>query len=172
VIDVPEAYAAWPDKGPLVDGHRLTILAEGTELQPGDTLRVTHVHEVTRPGASLYVMGPKPVYGEELDGRTVTPAVPEGDHPLEPGEYDGRVLPGPGIDHNFETTSYTFDSPGRHELTWRIGALISNRLTIEVRPSQKRPAPSPGTPNHAHQPLAEQPATEQPRGRDERPRGS
>jgi hypothetical protein len=132
-MDVPEAYATWPDKGPLVDGRRLTLLAAATELSPGDTLRVAHVYEVTRPGESLYVMGPKPVYGEQLDGRTVTPPVPTGDHPLEPGVYDGRVLPTPGIDHNFELTSYTFEGPGRHELSWRVDDLVSNTLTVEVR---------------------------------------
>lgn len=132
-MDVPEAYAAWPDKGPLVEGRRLTVLTDATDLKPGDTLRVAHVYEVTRPGASLYVMGPKPVYGEQLDGRAVTPAVPNGDDPLAPGEYDGRVLPSPGIDHNFETTSYTFRRPGRHELTWRVDDLVSNTLTVEVQ---------------------------------------
>jgi hypothetical protein len=116
-----------------VDGRRLTLLTEATDLRPGDTLHVAHVYEVVRPGESLYVMGPKPVYGEALDGETVTPPVPLGDHPLEPGLYDGRVLPSPGLDHNFELTSYTFERPGRHELTWRVDDLASNTLTIEVR---------------------------------------
>jgi hypothetical protein len=131
-MDVREAYAAWPDKGPETGGRRLTLLAERTALRPGDTLEVAHVHEVTEFGESLYVMGPKPVYGELLDGEPVTPPVPADDDPLAPAEYDGRVLPGPGIDDNFETTSYAFDEPGRHELTWRIGELRSNTLTIEV----------------------------------------
>ena len=68
---IAEAYAGWPDKGPLVDGRRLTVLAESTTLRVGDTLRVAHVYEVSRPGAGLYVMGPKPIYGEELDGQVL-----------------------------------------------------------------------------------------------------
>ena len=133
-MDVAEAYAAWPDKGPLVNGRRLTILAEPTGLRPGETLSVAHVYEVVRPGEDLYVMGPKPVYGEELDGRPATPPVPEGDHPLAPGTYDGRVLDSPGMDTNFEPTTYAFDEPGRHELVWRIDDLVSNTLEVDVRP--------------------------------------
>ena len=134
-MDVAEAYESWPDKGQLSDGRRLTLLAEQTTLAPGDTVRVAHVYELTQPGGSLYVMGPKPVYGEQLDGRPVTPAPPAGDDPLAPLDYDGRVLPSPGIDHNFETTSYKFNRPGEHELTWRIGELESNTLAIDVRPA-------------------------------------
>ena len=65
----------------------------------------------------------------------VTPATAPLDDALEPLEYDGRVLPSPGIDHNFETTTYTFKRPGEHELTWQIGELQSNTLKIEVRPA-------------------------------------
>lgn len=132
-MDIREAYTAWLDKGPLVDGRRLTVLADATQLQPGETLRVAHVYEVTQPGGELYVMGPKPVYGESLDGRPATPVAPDGDDPLAPGEYDGRVIPSPGVDDNFEITSYTFRRPGRHELTWRVNDLVSNTLTVEVR---------------------------------------
>ncbi|MBA3746430.1 MAG: hypothetical protein H0W96_02935 [Solirubrobacterales bacterium] len=133
-MDVREAYERWPDKGPLSDGRRLTLLTLRTTLAPGDTLRVAHVYEVTEPGGDLYVMGPKPVYGEQLDGRPVTPAPPAGDEALKPLEYDGRVLPSPGIDHNFQTTTYTFTRPGEHALTWQIGELVSNTLAIEVQP--------------------------------------
>jgi hypothetical protein len=132
VTDVAEAYAAWPDKGPLVDGRRLTILADPLRVEPGGTVRVAHVYEVTRPGEKLWVMGPKPVYGEELDGEPSTPDPPPGDHPLEPGTYDGVVLDSPGLDHNFEPTAYTFDGPGRHEIRWRVDDLVSNTLVVEV----------------------------------------
>lgn len=132
-MDVREVYERWSDKGPLSDGRRLTLLADETALSPGDTLRVAHVYELTEPGGELWVMGPKPVYGEELDGRPVTPAVPADDDPLAPLNYDGRVLPSPGIDTNFEMTTYDFDRPGVHELTWRIGELRSNTLRVEVQ---------------------------------------
>jgi hypothetical protein len=132
-VDVREAYEQWPDKGPLCDGRRLTLLTEDDTLAPGDTLRVAHVYEITEPGGELWVMGPKPVYGEQLDGRAVTPEVPDDDDPLAPLNYDGRVLPSPGIDHNFEPTTYHFKRPGEHELTWQIGELRSNTLRVEVR---------------------------------------
>jgi len=131
-MDVAEAYATWPDKGPLLHGRRLTILAPSTRLRPGETLTVAHVHEVVRTGEELYVMGPKPVYGEELDGRLVTPPVPLGDHPLVPGTYDGVVLDSPAVDVNFEPTEYRFDGPGRHELRWQVDDLVSNTLAVEV----------------------------------------
>ena len=131
-MDVAETSAGWRVMGPLFDGRRLTILAESTRLRRGETLVVRHVHEIDRPGEQLYVMGPKPIYGEELDGRVVTPPVPLGDHPLVPGTYDGVVLDSPGIDVNFEATEYSFDDPGRHELRWRVDDLVSNTLEVEV----------------------------------------
>ena len=82
-------------------------------------------------------MGPKPVYGERSTASPVSPAVPVGDHPLEPGALRrARARRSPGIDHNFELTSYTFDGPGHHELSWRVDDLVSNTLTVEVRAAE------------------------------------
>jgi hypothetical protein len=96
----------------------------------GEPVRVIHVLEVVTPGEEIYVMGPKAVGGEIVDGQKVTPAN-HGDH--EP--YDGRVLPSPGVDYNYEITSHTFAEPGRHTIQWRLGALTSNALVVEILPA-------------------------------------
>jgi hypothetical protein len=141
VVDVEEvgrAYEAWPDKGALVDGKRLTLLAEPTTTRPGEEVRVLHVFERTEPGDWLYVMGPKTPYGEYVDGRLATEAPPADDDPLAPADYDGLTLPSPDIDTNFEVTVYSFDEPGRHEIVWDLGKLRSNTLTIDVLEPEER----------------------------------
>jgi hypothetical protein len=131
--DIARVYEGWEDRGPERDGRRLTLMALQTSVPVGEAVEVLHVYEVLDGDHRLHVMGPKPVYGERLDGRAATaPEPPAGDDPFAPGLYDGRVLPGPGIDCNFETTSYSFSSPGRHEVTWEIAGLRSNSLTLEA----------------------------------------
>jgi hypothetical protein len=132
VEEVSRAYADWHDKGSVVNGKRLTLMAEPTSVRPGDEVRVLHVFERTQPGGWLYVMGPKTPYGEYADGRLVTEPPPAADDPLAPAEYDGETLPSPDIDTNFEVTVYSFDEPGRHEIVWELGPLRSNTLTIDV----------------------------------------
>jgi hypothetical protein len=131
-IAVAEGYASWPDKGPLVDGRRLTIMAAQSPYAVGDAVRIIHVLEVTTPDLPLYVMGPKPVLDEYVDGRLVTGSPPQGVDPLLPDSYDGRTLKGPGLDFNWEITSYRFAEPGRHEVVWRPGGLSSNKLFLGV----------------------------------------
>jgi hypothetical protein len=131
--DVARVYEGWQERGGERDGRRLTLMALRTAVGVGETVEVLHVYEVLDADHQLYVMGPKPVYGERLDDQAVTPPEPPpGDDPFAPGLYDGRVLPGPGIDCNFETTSYSFPVPGRHEVVWDAGGLSSNVLTLEV----------------------------------------
>jgi len=125
-------YGSWPDKGPISDGRRLTVCAEATTWPVGAEVRVFHVLEILEPGRSLYVMGPKRVYGEILDGASVSPPLPDWEHPIAPTNYNGVVLSSPGIDVNFEVTRYRFAAPGRHELVWIADGLTSNRLIIEV----------------------------------------
>jgi hypothetical protein len=132
VGEVAERYGEWPDKGPERDGRRLTLLTDTARPRVGDDVRVLHVLEDVRPGRLLYLMGPKPVYGEELDGRPSTPPVPPGEDPFAPGLYDGLVVDSPGIDANFEVTAYRFDEPGRHEVVWRAGDLESNTLELTI----------------------------------------
>ena len=130
--DAARLYESWQDKGPVAGGQRLTLLASRLDVAVGEPVEVLHVYEITEPGRELHVMGPKPVFGETLDGAPASAPPPDDDDPLHPGLYDGRVLASPGIDANFEPTTYTFSEPGRHELTWSVNGLTSNRLVIEV----------------------------------------
>jgi hypothetical protein len=139
IVEAPDAdqavvdgYAEWEPKGEVRDGVRLTIMAASTEYRPGEPMRVIHVLEATEPGVLLYVMGPKPVLGEYVDGELRTPDVPAGVDPLVPANYDGRVLAGPGIDVNWEITEYRFDEPAEHTVHWRPGSHESNELIVTV----------------------------------------
>ena len=130
--DAARLYADWLDRGSVRRGERLTLLAPRTRVGVGEPIEVLHVYEITEPGRMLHVMGPKPVFGEMLDGTPATPPPPDDDDPLHPGLYDGRVLSSPGLDTNFEPTTYTFSSPGRYELVWSVNGLTSNTLPIDV----------------------------------------
>ena len=117
--------------GDVHDGLRMSILTARTSYRIGEAVRVLHVVEAVDATKSAWVMGPKPAYGEYVDGvaRTAQPEAP--DYPWV-GSYDGVVLPGPDADFNFEITSYTFDTPGRHTIEWRLGALRSNAIVVDV----------------------------------------
>jgi hypothetical protein len=123
-------YETWADRGEARGGRRLTIMTATTEVGPGGPVEVEHVVEALGPEHRLYVMGPKPVLGEQVDGAPQGKAPPPDS--LEPGDYDGVTLPGPGIDANFEATTYAFDEPGEHEIVWEAGGLRSNVLRIRV----------------------------------------
>ena len=120
-------------EGPESRGYRLTILAAKTELAVDETVRVVHVCESVTEDAELYVMGPKPVYDEYVDGIRATDRLPAGEDPFAPAAYDGRVLPGPGVDTNYEVMEYAFTSPGEHTVQWRLGEKGSNTLRFTVR---------------------------------------
>jgi hypothetical protein len=77
-------------------------------------------------------MGPKPVYGEYVDGQLVTAAPPPGEDPLVPPIYDGITLPSPAVDYGYDITSYRFSKPATHEIQWRLDSLRSNLLTLEI----------------------------------------
>ncbi len=95
-------------------------------------MQIFHVFEATRPGQQVFVMGPKPVYGEWVDGVQVTPTGPVGEE-LAPLLYDGVVLESPATDANFEVTSYRF-SVGEHTIEWKpVEGLSSNILRIRAR---------------------------------------
>lgn len=131
-IEVADGYSSWAEKGPLVDGRRLTIMTSPARYAIGDVVRIIHVLEVTTPDLDLYVMGPKPVLDEYVDGRLRTGETPKDVDPLLPDSYDGRTLKGPGVDFNWEITTYRFAESGRHEVVWRPGDLSSNRLSLDV----------------------------------------
>ena len=135
IVDAPDAdvrlarsYPSWPDKGTIIQGTRLTVMAEGRTYQ---VVRVIHVLDITEPGQEAYVMGPKPVLGEHVDGVLATPPA-QGEDPTALMLTDGLVLPSPVVDYNFDITEYRFDTAGTHEISWRMGALVSNTLRIVV----------------------------------------
>lgn len=132
-VTLTAAYSQWPEKGPLENGQRLTIMTRKDSYEVGEEVRVVHVREVTAHGRDLYVMGPKPVLGEYVDGLLRGQASIDGEDALTPAEYDGRVAKSPGIDDNFEITAYRFTSSGSHEICWRPGRWGSNTLRIWVR---------------------------------------
>lgn len=127
------SYPTSPIRGPLVEGRRVTILTAKTSLAIGEPVRVIHILEVERDGDELFVMGPKPVVGEYVDGE-LTPGgeIPEWG-PFTMGVYDGAVLKSPGVDTNYEITTYAFRERGTHTIQWRAGKHMSNILHIEVK---------------------------------------
>jgi hypothetical protein len=125
---VAATYARSPARGPLHDGARITILTERTKYKIGEEVRVIHVLEAPEPGRQLYVMGPKAIHGEYVDGVERTPPPPG------PQPYDGRVLPSPGVDFNYEVTTYRFTTAGPHRIQWRADGRESNVIELEVAP--------------------------------------
>jgi hypothetical protein len=125
---VAATYATSAARGPLIQGARITILTERTKYKAGEEVRVIHVLEAPDPGVDLYVMGPKSIHGEYVDGVERTPPPPG------VTTYDGRVVPSPGVDFNYEVTTYTFTAPGPHFIQWRGAGRESNVIEIEVVP--------------------------------------
>lgn len=107
----------------------------------GEPVHVIHVVEYMEPGRTIYAMGPKPIYGEWIDGRRATPEPPGPGEALAPALYDGLVLPSPGIDSNYEITSYDL-AAGQHEIVWRPDGLTSNTLKVIVLEGSTRSPPS------------------------------
>jgi hypothetical protein len=129
---VAQSYPHWSDKGSISDGKRLTILTQKNRYRVNEEIRVIHVFESTKLGEQVYIMGPKPVNGEYLDGQLVTAPPPNNEIPWNPLLYDGATLPSPAVDYNYDITSYTFSAPGTHQIYWQLGSLKSNILTIEI----------------------------------------
>jgi hypothetical protein len=125
---VARGYPQWPDKGPLKEGRRITVMARKTAYARGEEIHVIHVYEVSVPGQHVYVMGPKPIYGEYLDGKLSTCELPPEEDPFAPMNYNGRVSVSPAVDYNYDITRYNVSDPGRHQLYWQIGGLRSNTL--------------------------------------------
>jgi hypothetical protein len=139
IVDAPEAdqqvamgYPSWEDRGELHDGRRMTLMAAPGPCLTDEVVRVIHVVESPEPGWLLYVMGPKQVFGEYLDGMPATDPVPGWGDPFIPEFYDGAVVESPAVDFNYDITSYRFDTPGMHEVQWIMDGWQSNVLTIEV----------------------------------------
>lgn len=126
-IEVAKGYPTVSSKGSVLGGSRITIICRKDSYHVGEEVRVIHVLEVIEPGQEIFIMGPKAVCGEYVDGRAMT-----ADICGESQVYDGRVLKSPGVDYNYDITTYTFDAPGRHKIHWQMGELRSNTLKLEV----------------------------------------
>jgi len=116
----------------VIRGRRITIMTGERRYRAGEEIRVHHVMEATEPGIDVYVMGPKQVTDETVNGELRTAAGPPSADPFRPSEYDGRVVPGPAIDFNYEVTAYRFTRPGAYQILWKPGEWKSNVLEIEV----------------------------------------
>ncbi len=133
-LAVARSYPAWKDKGSFVGGNRATIMIAKTSYTVDEEIRVIHVFEITKAGATIYAMGPKKVYDEFVDGKLITEKF------VQIGAYDGMTTSSPGVDFNYEITSYRFDHPGVHTIEWNgagfnegMKDLKSNTLKIEVK---------------------------------------
>lgn len=131
-IEVAKSYPRAKEKGPIVDGHRITLLAKKRTYRVGEEIRVLHVHEITVEGEQIYPMGPKPIRGEYVNGKLVTPSVVADVDPFIPEVYDGAVIPSPAVDYNWEITTYRFSAPGARAIQWNPGKYASNILTVEI----------------------------------------
>lgn len=139
LVRAPEAdnvvlrgYPKSPLRGRRNADRQITLLAERRVYAVNEPVRVIHVLEVFAKGEDLFVMGPKPITGEWVDGTRVTPEVPTWGA-FTMGIYDGAVMQSPGLDVNFEISVYPFATPGLHHVQWRAGVVDSNVLCVEVR---------------------------------------
>jgi hypothetical protein len=100
----------------------------------GEPIRVLHVLEAVTPGLKVYVMGPKEIFDEYVDGKLVSPKLDR------PGVYDGAVMKGPWVDFHYAISTYTFEEPGEHTIQWKGGGhpiqgdlgLTSNVIRLTV----------------------------------------
>ena len=118
-IAVARNYAHFANKGTLFVGKRITIMTAKTTYRVGEEVRVIHILEAPGPGHQLFVMGPKGIWDEIVDGRNVMP------YEEKLRAYNGMVDQSPGVDFNFEVTTYTFTTPGVHTIQWRGTGLWS-----------------------------------------------
>ena len=123
---VAASFAASPTRGTLKDGQRITILTAKAKYAPNEEVRVIHILDAPEAGHPVYVMGPKPITGELVDGVEKTPAAPMAN------AYDGRVVQSPAVDYNYEVTTYKFDTPGIHLIQWKANGMESNVIAVEV----------------------------------------
>lgn len=130
-VELLKGYPSAEDKGPVQEGERTTILTAHRRYQVGEPIRVLHVLEVLEPGCPVFIMGPKPVCDEYVDGSLATPPCPPDE------EYDGAVLTSPEIDYNYEITTYTFARPGSHTIQWCPKGRCSNVIRVEIVPASQ-----------------------------------
>ena len=135
LLKLAQSYPSFAEKGKIFKGRRITIMAEKDRYKVRERVRLVHVLEAVDKGLKVYVMGPKPVYDEYVDGKNMCPKPDDA-----AGVYDGRVLSSPAVDFHHDITSYTFGTPGKHSIQWKGGGhpiegdlgIESNVLTIVV----------------------------------------
>jgi hypothetical protein len=133
IVDAPAedlalamTYHTFKDKGPVKDGQRITILTKKTEYKVGEPIRVLHILEAVKDGIAVYLMGPKIVCDEFVDGKLVTKHGPSVER------YRGMVEKRPIADFNYEITTYSFSEPGEHTIQWKGGgASVQGDLGLE-----------------------------------------
>jgi len=114
-LALARTYGSFSNKGPLKDGQRITILTAKNMYKVGEEVRVLHILEAVAPGITVWVMGPKGIYGEFIDSKLVSATEPG------PTAYDGLMTQSPYADFNYDITKYTFTQPGKHTLQWKGG---------------------------------------------------
>ena len=125
-LSVARRYPEFQDKGKLHKGQRITIMTAKMKYQVGEEVRVIHVLEAPKPELELYVMGPKQIHDEFVDGEPASPAR------TGLAVYSGRVTKSPDVDFNYEISSYTFDKPGQYTIQWKgAGHPIQGNLDLE-----------------------------------------
>jgi hypothetical protein len=127
-----KSYPFWIDKGPIKDQRRLTITCQKTIFKINETIRIAHYIEELDSGQTLYVMGPKQITNEFVNDSLHTPISLDSDTPWLGMQYDGEVADSPGLDYNFEITSYQFSKKGTYRICWKPGIYCSNELIIHV----------------------------------------
>jgi hypothetical protein len=133
-VIVAKNYMDWGDKGILIDGRRLTIIAKKQCYNVSEEVRIIHILEAPLPGCMVYVMGPKRIFNEYINGHLQGEKMAfDQTDPFLPVEYDGRVLDSPATDLIFEVTIYSFTQLGEYEICWQPGKWKSNIFKLIVR---------------------------------------
>ncbi|MGO9246346.1 MAG: hypothetical protein ACLPT4_09710 [Verrucomicrobiia bacterium] len=115
-FELANTYHEFKDKGALVKGQRITILTKKTRYKVGEPVRVLHVLQSVQAGINVYVMGPKLIYDEYVDGKLASAPMPTR------AAYRGVVVNDrPMADFNYDITTYTFSEPGEHTIQWKGG---------------------------------------------------
>jgi hypothetical protein len=105
-----------------------------SDLKAGETIEVIHVADFVEEGREVYVMGPKTIYGEHIDGVVQNELPPYFEDALIPIFYNGAVITSPALDFNYNITTITFKEAGIHTIVWQPGDYSSNTLEIEIVP--------------------------------------
>ena len=133
-ISTATNYVFWKNKGNIIEGCRVTIMSKKESYSCSEEIRIIHVLEVLKAGYLIYINGPKQVSNEFVNDEPYTGKIDSRqEDPFKPDTYNGRIVESPGIDYNFEITSYRFKENGIYNICWSPGKWKSNVLEIEVK---------------------------------------